>query len=76
MIPGLPIELNPQTDPHLIDGLWLGEAGRSGERGKEVWYSAVAAMVKQLHGVATGIYYPYPDKLTPGVPGPSNLVVG
>jgi len=64
-IPGLPIELNQKTDPHLIDGLWLGKtpAGQVSV-GEEVWYSAVAPMVEQLHGVASGIYYPYPDKLT------------
>ena len=68
-IPGLPIESNPKTDPHLMDGLWLGKTPDGlVSVGAEVWYSAVAPMVKQLHGVASGIYYPYPDKLAAGVP--------
>ena len=68
-IPGLPIESNPKTDPHFMDGLWLGKTPDGlVSVGAEVWYSAVAPMVEQLHGVASGIYYPYPDKLAAGVP--------
>ncbi len=64
-IPGLPIESNPKTDPHFMDGLWLGKTPDGlVSVGAEVWYSAVAPMLEQLHGVASGIYYPYPDKLS------------
>jgi hypothetical protein len=67
-IPGLPTESNPKTDPHLMDGLWLGKTPDGlVSVGEEVWYSTVAPMVEQLHGVASGIYYPYPDKLAAGV---------
>ena len=67
-IPGLPIESNPKTDPHFMDGLWLGKTPDGlVSVGAEVWYSAVAPMVEQLHGVASGIYYPYPDKLAAGI---------
>ena len=63
------MESNPKTDPHLMDGLWLGKTPDGlVSVGEEVWYSAVAPMVEQLHGVASGIYYPYPDKLATGEP--------
>jgi len=66
-IPGLPIELNQNADPHLLDGVWLGKTPDGlVSVGEEVWYSAVAPMVEQLHGVASGIYYPYPDRLEAG----------
>jgi hypothetical protein len=63
-IPGLPIESNPKTDPRLLDGVWLGKTPDGlVSVGEQVWYSAIAPMVEQLHGIASGIYYPYPDKL-------------
>ncbi len=67
-IPGLLTESNSKTDPHLMDGLWLGKTPDGlVSVGEEVWYSAVAPMVEQLRGVASGIYYPYPDRLAAGV---------
>jgi hypothetical protein len=67
----------PKTDPHLIDELWLGK-GPNGlvNVGEEVWYSAVAPMVKQLHGVATEFTIPIPTSWPRAYPGPSNLAVG
>jgi hypothetical protein len=42
-IPGLPTELIPKTDPHLMNGLWLGKTPDGlVSVGEEVWYSAAS----------------------------------
>ena len=70
VIPGLPIESKRNIDPHLLDGVWLGKTPDGlVSVGAQVWYSAAAPMVEQLRRVASGIYYPYPDKLTASVLG-------
>ena len=70
VIPGLPIESEQDVDPHLLDGVWLGKTPDGlVSVGAQVWYSAAAPMVEQLRRVTSGIYYPYPDKLTASVLG-------
>ena len=69
VIPGLPIESKRIIDPHLLDGVWLGKTTDGlVSVGAQVWYSAAAPMIDQLRRVTSGIYYPYPDKLTTSVP--------
>jgi hypothetical protein len=70
IIPGLPIESKRNIDPHLLDGVWLGKTPDGlVSVGAQVWYSAASPMVEQLRRVTSGIYYPYPDKLTASVLG-------
>ena len=70
VIPGLPIESKQDVDPHLLDGVWLGKTPDGlVSVGAQVWYSAAAPMVEQLRGIASGVYFPYPDKMTRTTPG-------
>ena len=69
--PGTTFDPNLITDPHFAYGLWLGTTpdGLVGV-GVQAWYPGVAQLIEKLRGISSGIYFPYPHKLTMGAKPP------
>jgi hypothetical protein len=63
-VPLTPYSRNLITDSRFAYGVWLGEAsdGRVSVA-EQAWYPAIVPLLEKLRNVASGIYFPYPNKL-------------